>query len=522
VILGDYRDTDASGHAPSRATLSDVFRRALLRRPDAPALIDPPDRAAFTDGAPRELSFAEADRVVSAIAARLRRMGLTTDTIVAIQLPNVAENALTILGVLRAGMIPMPLPLLWRRAEAVAALGRVGAKALITCRRVGDTGQAEIARDIAADTFSIRYVCGFGPDLPDGVVPFDDLFERDEVTPPPALERTGNPAHHVALITWDVTADGLVPVARTHAELLAAGVAILLEGRIDQDACLLGAVMGTSFAGLALTLVPWLLVGGTLALHHPFDAAAFAAQRRRHQPRIVLVPGPLAGRMADAGLLAAGDGLKNVIALWRAPERLPNAAVWRHSDIGLIDVQSFGETGFFPARRGTTGRPAPVRFGMISAPRGAAAALPVIDVMRTEAGTVALRGPMVPHYPFPPDAERSGLPFFETMPGGFADTGYTCRADGDQTMVVTGPPPGLVGIGGYRFSAQALHDAVARAGAASLAPLPDPLSGQRLAGSAADPEALQRALTAIGVNPLLIGAFRGGPSAPPAAAVSAA
>ena len=56
--------------------------------------------------------------MVSAIAGRLRRMGLPTDAIVGIQLPNIVENILTILGVLRAGMIAAPLPLLWRRADA--------------------------------------------------------------------------------------------------------------------------------------------------------------------------------------------------------------------------------------------------------------------------------------------------------------------------------------------------------------------------------------------------------------------
>ena len=55
--------------------------------------------------------------IVSAIAARLRRLGLQTDAVIGIQLPNTAECVLTILGVIRAGMIAAPLPLLWRRAD---------------------------------------------------------------------------------------------------------------------------------------------------------------------------------------------------------------------------------------------------------------------------------------------------------------------------------------------------------------------------------------------------------------------
>ena len=67
-------------------TLDDLFRRAGVRNPDGPALADPPDRARFTDGPPRRLSYAEADRAISAIAARLRGLGLAADEVVAIQL----------------------------------------------------------------------------------------------------------------------------------------------------------------------------------------------------------------------------------------------------------------------------------------------------------------------------------------------------------------------------------------------------------------------------------------------------
>ena len=153
------------------------------------ALADAPNRQVLTDGAPLRLTYAEADRMVSAIAGRLRRMGLPTDAIVGIQMPNMVENILTILGVLRAGMIAAPLPLLWRRADAVTALARIGAKALITCGHVGSFDHCQFAMRVAAEVFSIRYVCGFGANLPDGVVPFDDLFTAAKLDPMPPLDR---------------------------------------------------------------------------------------------------------------------------------------------------------------------------------------------------------------------------------------------------------------------------------------------------------------------------------------------
>ena len=135
------------------ATLDDLFRRTAARRPDAIALTDPPNRESFTDGPPRRLTFAQADCAIDAIASRLRQIGLPTDSFVGIALPNTVESVLTILGVLRAGMIAAPLPLLWRRTETADALGRIGAKAIVTAARVGDFGASAMAVQVASDLF---------------------------------------------------------------------------------------------------------------------------------------------------------------------------------------------------------------------------------------------------------------------------------------------------------------------------------------------------------------------------------
>ena len=114
---------------------------------------------------------------------------------------------------------------------------------------------------MAAEVFSIRYVCGFGDHLPDGVVSFDDLFAAEKLEPFAPLNgaRQGNATAHVAAITFDIAEGGLVPVARNHAELYAGGLAVLLESRVAQDATILSTIVPSSFAGICLTLLPWLL-----------------------------------------------------------------------------------------------------------------------------------------------------------------------------------------------------------------------------------------------------------------------
>ena len=74
---------------------------------------------------------------------------------------------------------------------------------------------------VAAEVFAIRYVCGFGQNLPDGVVSFDGLFAADTLDPVPPFERErqAKAATQLAAITFDVSERGLVPVARNHYEL---------------------------------------------------------------------------------------------------------------------------------------------------------------------------------------------------------------------------------------------------------------------------------------------------------------
>ena len=503
MILGDTKTEGLPA-----TTLDDVFRRAAARRPGAIALADPPNRESFSDGPPRHLTYAEAARVVSAIAARLRRLGLPTDAVVGIQLPNTIESVLTILGVLRAGLIALPLPLLWRRADMARALGQAGARAMITTSRIGDFEACATAMQVAADIFPIRHVSSFGRNLPDGVIALDQLLQDAAPELPPEIERHGNPAAHVAVVTFDVTPEGVISVARNHAELIAGGLATLLEGRIEPDARLLGYCATGSFAGLALTMMPWLLSGGTLLLHHGFDPDAFAMQCREHCPDTVVVPGSLVPQLAEAGLLAHG-GLQNVLAAWRAPERCLPSPAWQHFSAGLTDIHIFGEVGMLGSRRGADGLAVPLPPHAVMAPGGSANAVPVADIARTAAGTLSLRGPMVPRHAFPPGAERLGPPRLKADPEGFVDTFYPCRLDRmSGAVTVTGPPPGIVSVGSYRFVLRELEDLVRRAdGGAFITALPDVLAGHRLAGISSRSGDIGTTLAGLGVNPLVADAF---------------
>ena len=76
-------------------------------------MCDPPNRESFTDGPPRSLTYAQADGMISAFAARLREMSLGADAIVALQMANTIDSVLALLaavpGVAATSFIDCPV-----------------------------------------------------------------------------------------------------------------------------------------------------------------------------------------------------------------------------------------------------------------------------------------------------------------------------------------------------------------------------------------------------------------------------
>ena len=157
-------------------TLDGLFRRLLARQPDALALADPPDKPRVTGQPPKRLTFAQADRAISALAAHFIEAGLPANSVIAVQLPNTVEFVLTVLAAHRAGLVVALLPQLWRQAELTVALNRTGARAIVTMSRIDGVVHADLAMNAAVEAFSIRHVCGFGSDLPEGMASLDEVM----------------------------------------------------------------------------------------------------------------------------------------------------------------------------------------------------------------------------------------------------------------------------------------------------------------------------------------------------------
>ena len=486
-------------------TLDGLFRRILARKPDALALLDPTNKQRVTGDPPKRLTFAEADRAISALSAHFIEAGLPANSVVAVQLPNTVEFMLTVLAAHRAGLIVALLPLLWRQAELTVALNRTGARAIVTSGKIDGVVHADLAMNAAAEAFSIRHVCGFGHELPEGMASLDLALSGESVTTRPVTQD----GRRAAIISFDVTADGFRAVPRTHLNLIAGGLALSLESDVPQGSIVMSAFAPSSFAGLTSSLVVWLLSGGTLALHHPFDGDALEQQINEHSCDTLIAPAQLALRLAEIDMPSRLPSLCNLIGLWRAPEQVASGPLWTTEQAVLTDIYLFGEAGLFSARRAADGAPAPILPGPHCAPHDVPGSSIAGEIFLTSRGTLALRGPMVAPMAYAP-APPSRDSLVAQPPRDYVDTDYAARLDRSTGAIcITAPPSGVMAVGGYRFLSQDLQQWAKRLGqGALLTALPDRLSGHRLAGRAQDNARAREALAELGLNPLMVEAFR--------------
>jgi acyl-CoA synthetase (AMP-forming)/AMP-acid ligase II len=493
--------TETHGAAGSAfaVSLDDIFHRQRARQPDAVALIDPSDKQRVTGGMPTRLTFAEADRLISSIAATFRDAGLVRGAIVAVQLPNTIEAPLTILAGLRAGLVMALIPQLWREAELTEALNRLSAHAIVTFAQIDGVQHASLAMNAAVGAFTVRHVFAFGYDCPDGVTPLNAALDA-----PQSYDADRSDPTATAIITFDIMSDGPRVVPRNHLQILAGGLAVLLESGLPQGASLLSSILPASFAGIVSGLMAWLLSGGSLTLHHPADLDALRTQLVEEKCGVLVVPSAVAMRLDRAKAFADTPSLRHVIALWRAPDEVAGSANWSGPHAALTDIYVFGEAGLFGAARGQDGAPAEIKAGRYGAPRSVPSSSPVGETLLTARRTLALRGAMVAVGAY--DAPEGGAK-------DVVDTQYSARIDpASGALRIMSPPAGVFAVGGYRFIADDLQTWSERLGqGAHLTALPDALNGQRLAGHAPDRARARSALSELGLNPLMIEAFRDRP-----------
>lgn len=248
-------------------TIDGRFRANAAATPDRTAVADPPNRAEIDGGSPRRLTYRELSDEADRIATALLDAGLKKDDVIAVQLPNVVELVAVYLGAWRAGLIVTPAPVQWRAHELGDVLDFAGAKAAVTARSIR-------GHDHAAMFESLR------PKLPALGV----LFVTGETAWPEADKARLDAlpkadANDAATICWTSGTEARPKgVPRSHNHWMIAGVACADAAQLQPGDTVLNPFPLVNMAAIGGCFMPWLLTGGTLVQHHPFDLPVFLKQ----------------------------------------------------------------------------------------------------------------------------------------------------------------------------------------------------------------------------------------------------
>jgi acyl-CoA synthetase (AMP-forming)/AMP-acid ligase II len=380
-------------------TADGLLRRRASQRPGVTALADPPNLQALGLGHPRTFSYLEADQAVDALASFLIELGLLPGDTIAAQLPNIALSPLILLAAWRARLTVAALPMLWRGHEIGKVCREVGPKALIGVSHLAVENHAEKLCAIAATHLSVRFVLGFGPDLPDGVASLDEAIEA----------RRGVSHHRIeapvrqgpAMVTFTARAGSpLVPLIRTEDELLAQGAMTVLALGLDSRDVILNPSPLTGPAGLSLGLMPWLISGATLAQHHPFDYRVFVEQLITTGATATALPSLILAELAKDGVLLSPEcRLRRLGAVWSMPELAEPPPFYGAAPL-LFDLYPLGDLASVVLRRESRANPASLPLGKVHLEEDGDDAVFVetkLGARRDGDSELMLRGPVVPH-----------------------------------------------------------------------------------------------------------------------------
>ncbi len=404
---------------------------------------DAPDRAERELGAPRQLSYVEADAIVDSLAREFRDAGLSAGDVIAIQAPNTIETPLLLLAAWRASLVPCLLPLLWRLDEIHHAFSLVNPRAAVACTRYGDDEPAQTLGEAAAKHMSMRFVFAFGEHVPDGITPLDDAFATPDVAERPGDPDTGSSpdqADQAALITWAVSGRGPYPVVRTHSEILALSRLFGAHLKFRRSDIVLNTYPYTSVSALAGQLVAPLLAGCQVALHLPFDFDVFVHQLEEQSITCAAVPAPVIAALEERHNLRTGKlSLTRIGCVWPSPHAVKPGAGLFETPLPVFDIYNFGELAVILRERASGSDPSLLPLGKLFIPGDEESDTPVVetrvrgsvkseDEQQVLKGTLTVRGSSVPSSTAI-DVDAPDNHVLRPDAHGFLDTGIGCYVD---------------------------------------------------------------------------------------------
>ncbi|AET69403.1 acyl-CoA synthetase (AMP-forming)/AMP-acid ligase II [Desulfosporosinus orientis DSM 765] len=273
-------------------TLLDYFHKHVMEMPEHTALVDPLNRDELTGITPERLSYHDLDDAVQKVAGAFIALGIQKDDILIVQLPNTWELAMLYLATAQVGAIISPIPMQWRLNELRYVARLTEAKAFITIKEFRDTNHEEMGQKLQQLLPGLKH-CISLKTIRDWVKGNGNGVD-DRVS-----EQLKPRANDIFTICWTsgTEADPKgCPMSHNNWIFqcqLSIRAADIRKGDVQFTA---GPLI--NMASLGTTFIPWLMLGGTYVLHHPFDPQVFVKQMIQERVNYTLLVPAVANLLA--------------------------------------------------------------------------------------------------------------------------------------------------------------------------------------------------------------------------------
>ena len=303
-------------------TLWDLFVRNLQQRPDAEAVVDAPNRGEFAHGAPRRLSWRALADEVDQLCLVLLEHHIGRDDIVVVMLPNCAEQFVLYLACLRLGVVVTPVPVQYREHELDHILALTGAMAVFTFSHIGRPGHEHMAGAMFGALRTrhpaLKTVLAWGDAEVAGVVhlgntPAPPLTEQQRRRVAQAARDAAISANDVVTICWTSGTEAAPKgVPRSHNEWLVIPPSIIEAALLQPHARLLNPFPLVNMSGFSTAFATWLVLGGTVVQHHPFELPVFLQQLREERIDYTVAPPAILNMLLQREALLEGIDFKRL------------------------------------------------------------------------------------------------------------------------------------------------------------------------------------------------------------------
>ena len=330
-------------------TIDDHFREVAARHPQREAVVDAPNRALLTDGAPRRLSYAQLADEVARMAAVLHGRGLRRDDIVVVQLINSVEQYVVYLACLRLGLIVSPVPVQYREFELRHILALTQARAVVTATRVVKHAAAAMWLQLAREHPSLGRVLCFGDAPPAGAFSLEAALDAamavalDAEQAEQAEHAVSVTANDIATLCWTSGTEAAPKgVPRSHNEWLIVAPSIIEAAELQPGARLLNPFPLVNMAGWSTCVAAWLRLEGTVLQHHPFELPVFLQQLRDERIDYTVCPPAILNQLLQQPALLDGIDFTRLSRIGSGSAPLSEWMVRGWAERGVQIVNYFG------------------------------------------------------------------------------------------------------------------------------------------------------------------------------------